>query len=261
MYFENFKRVYYDFPIKGDNRDTTLVKVSDITRNVRFKTEFIRKLSVFETYKMEDHETIEIVSERVYGTPDYHWILMILNERYDYIEDFPLSGVHFHKYMQRKYGDRQDDTRFFIDTNGAVTNGYAVIKIADEYDAATYQYLIQDKIQVGSIVRRKTSIGNYTARVESVNREEGELTIMITAGNILKNDTITIWNWSADKSGNFTEQLLGTSKVLSASVQPGYTAVSNYEYEYARNEDKRIIKIVPAGYMSQILNEFSEILG
>lgn len=260
MYFENFKRVYYDFPLRNGDRPTTLVKVTDITRNIRFKTDFIRNLSLFETYKIQDNESIETVSERIYGTSDYHWILMILNERYDYIEDFPLSGVHFQKYMQRKYGDRQDDARFFIDSNGAVTNGFAVITIENTHDPMLDQYLVTDKIKTGSVIRRKTAIGNYTARVESINRDNGELQIMLTAGNIVKGDTVSVWDYSKTETNEIEERLLGTARVLSALVNPGYTAVSNYEYEYAKNEDKRIIKIVPPGYMAQILSEFSEII-
>lgn len=260
MYFDNFKRVYYDFPISSGDRPTTLIKVSDITRNVRFKTEFIKSLGVFETYRMNDSETIEMVSEKIYGTPEYHWILMILNERYDYIEDFALDSNRFHKYMTRKYGNRQVDTKFFIDSNGVITNGKAVLNIANVYDKDTDQNLIEDKIKPGNIVRRKTALGDYSAIVESINRETGDLQVLFTAGNIVKGDVVTIFDRGTNYAGVVSDQVLATTKVLTATVLPGYTAISNYEYEYALNEDKRIIKIIPIGYMSQIINEFSEII-
>ena len=261
MYFENFKRVYYDFPIAVGDRPTTLIKVSDITRNVRFKIEFIKSLGVFETYKMNDSETIEMVSEKIYGTPDYHWILMILNERYDYIEDFALDSNRFHKYMVKKYGDRQVDTRFFIDSTGVITNGKAVLNIANVYDKDTDQYLIEDKIKIGSRISRKTAFGEYHAIVESINRETGDLGVLFISGNIVKGDAVTIFDRKTNDAGVVSDSILAITKVLTATVLPGYTSVSNYEYEYALNEDKRIIKIIPAGYMSQIINEFSEIIG
>lgn len=248
MYFENFPRFLYDFRISDDT--DKLIAVTDITANVRFKAEFIKNISVYETYKMADGETIEMVSEKIYGTPDYHWVLMLLNERYDYVNDFALSSKNFDKFVKRKYGNRVDDTKHFIDENANVTNANGIITIQNSIEA----------LKVGSIVRRKTSIGDYTARVEQINSTSKQLTVMFTNGIIRTGDTISAYNYYTDQIGENQEQLLGSTKVLSVTVPSKYTMITNYEYEMALNESKRIIKIVPQAYMVQLLNEFESLV-
>lgn len=261
MYFENFPRMLYDFPVKGSNNGSSkFIGVTDITRNIRFKTEFINNISLYETYKMADGETIENVSEKIYGTPEYHWILMLLNERYDYIEDFALSSKQFEKTIQRKYGDRIDDAKYFINSNGIVTNGVALITIKNTINSENGLLLLDDLIKVGCVIRRKTAIGYYAGRVEEINPVTKQLKVMFTTGNFKTGDPIEVYNYYDDADGNYVQKFLGSSTVLSVSIEPEYTMISNYEYEIVMNEDKRIIKVVPPKYLSQLLNEFEALL-
>lgn len=257
MYFENFPRVLYDFPTKSEGVDgNKFIGVTDITRNVRFKTEFIKNISLYETYKMADGETIEHVSEKIYGTPEYHWILMLLNERFDYIEDFALSTKHFEKAMQRKYGNRVDDAKYFVNGDGTVVNAVANMTIENTSEEGSELLLLDDLIKVGCVIRRKTSIGYYAGRVEEIHPETKQLKVMFTSGNFRTGDPIEVYNYYDDADGNYVQQFLGSSRVVSVSVPAEYTMISNYEYEMAVNENKRVIKVVPPRYLAQLLNEF-----
>lgn len=89
MYFKEFPKFYYDF--KDDKGNTELRLVRDITRNVRFRKEILANVSVFDEYDIKDGETPEIIAEKVYGNPNYHWIIMLANERFNYVYDFPME--------------------------------------------------------------------------------------------------------------------------------------------------------------------------
>ena len=258
MYFENFPTVLYDFPVKDSANK--FIGVKDITRNLRFKAEFIESISVYETYQMQDGETIEMVSEKVYGTPDYHWVLMLLNQRYDHIEDFALSQRHFDKAMLRKYSSRINDARYFVDINGYITNGYASVVIENTNEEGSELMLLDDLIKVGSVIRRKTAIGYYAGRVESIDPETKALTVMMTTGDFKPGDPIEVYNYYDDADGNYVETFLGSSTVTSFIVAANYGLVTNYEYEMIKNEEKRTIKIVPERYLSQIISEFDALV-
>jgi hypothetical protein len=101
MYFNNFPAIAYEFNI-GDK--TTVIAVTDITENVRFRKEILANINLYDEYDIVDGETPEIISEKFYGSPYYHWIVMLVNERYDYINDFPLSQTSLEKYIIDKYG-------------------------------------------------------------------------------------------------------------------------------------------------------------
>ena len=120
MYFKNFDKIYYDFDINGV-RDLRIV--SDITKNVRFRKEVLANITIYDEYDIMDGETPEIIAEKVYGNPNYHWIIMLANERYDYVTDFPLSSHQLEKHINDKYGQAHIyDTHHYVNENGYVVD-------------------------------------------------------------------------------------------------------------------------------------------
>lgn len=101
MYFENFPKFAYDFDINGQRK---VMIISDITRNVRFRKEVLANIALYDEYDIKEGETPEIIAEKIYGNSEYHWIIMLANEKYDNIGDFPLTQIALTKYITDKYG-------------------------------------------------------------------------------------------------------------------------------------------------------------
>lgn len=103
MYFALMPNIYYDFLDKNGNPSLRIVK--DITTNVRFLTQELENYTMYDYYDILDDETPEIISTKVYGSPKYHWIIMIVNGIYDYRNDFPLNSNTLLQYVKTKYGE------------------------------------------------------------------------------------------------------------------------------------------------------------
>ena len=101
MYFENFPKFAYDFDINGERK---VLIVSDITRNVRFRKDILSNVTLYDEYDIKEGETPEIIAEKLYGNSQYHWVVMLVNDRYDYIKDFPLTYTALTQYITDKYG-------------------------------------------------------------------------------------------------------------------------------------------------------------
>ena len=97
MYFD--KLPFIPYPINGSYR-----VLRDITLNIRFKKEIIEDASVYAEYDIENNETPEIIAEKLYGSADLYWVIMLFNQRYHYAEDFPMQDWVLDEYIQRKYG-------------------------------------------------------------------------------------------------------------------------------------------------------------
>jgi hypothetical protein len=120
MYFKNFDKIYYDFIVNGR---TELSILTDITRNVRFRKEILANITSYDEYDIMDGETPEIIAEKVYGNPNYHWIIMLVNERYDYISDFPLNTYQLEQHIKAKYGDDNAyDIHHYINFTGHIVD-------------------------------------------------------------------------------------------------------------------------------------------
>ena len=121
MYFAKFPIITYPFEIDGK---LVSKQITDITLNVRIIKSILQNITSYDEYDLKEGETIEMISEKAYGSPLYHWVIMIANERYDYVNDYPLSQYELEQYVLRKYGSWPDaqDTHHYIDDNGNIVN-------------------------------------------------------------------------------------------------------------------------------------------
>lgn len=120
MYFEDFPKFAYEFDVAGQKK---VLLITDITRNVRFRKELLANISLWDEYDIVDDETPEVIAEKLYGNANYHWIIMLLNERFDYVADFPLSYPKLVQYTEDKYGvDNINDTHHYENEKGYTVN-------------------------------------------------------------------------------------------------------------------------------------------
>ena len=76
MYFKNFPLVGYNF---GDNEAQTLFP--NITAYVDIIDQVKQEISLYEKYTILDGDRPDIVSQKLYGTPDYHWTFFAMNDQ------------------------------------------------------------------------------------------------------------------------------------------------------------------------------------
>ncbi|MHB8123660.1 MAG: baseplate wedge protein 53 [Desulfuromonadaceae bacterium] len=115
MYFSRFPITRFQVSPPSYKKAAQYVNLVDITRNVRFKKEVIDNIVLYDYYVMREHETVEIVSEYLYGSPYYHWVLMLLNDRYDYRKDFAMPNDVFTQYIIAKYGSEASAKQLIVD--------------------------------------------------------------------------------------------------------------------------------------------------
>ena len=84
-FFKNFPSVKYQFGDAGD-----AAWFNDITAYVDLIDQISDDASYYETYTIQDGERADIVSYKLYNTPDYYWMFYLLNERLR-TQGWPLS--------------------------------------------------------------------------------------------------------------------------------------------------------------------------
>lgn len=108
----------YEFNIGGKD---TAIFIKDITRNIRFRRDILANITVYDEYDIQEGETPEHIAEKLYGNPEYHWIIMLANDRYDYKSDFPLSQYVLEKYINDNYNNPYD-IHHYVDSKGYIVN-------------------------------------------------------------------------------------------------------------------------------------------
>ena len=106
MFFDAQPNFYY--PYKGG------IKLSkNLFRRVRFRDNLNSLYVVSTKYTIQTGETPEIVSNKKYGSTDWYWTILILNNIIDVHNDWPVSDYELDIAIEKKYGESQNDIKFW----------------------------------------------------------------------------------------------------------------------------------------------------
>ena len=101
-YFSYFPTILYD-PI-GDG---TAKLATNIMSRVRVRANMKKEIIMLDPYNVKENETPEIVADKHHGSPDYHWIVMLLNDISDVNHDWVKSTRQLQKFLLDKYTETQ----------------------------------------------------------------------------------------------------------------------------------------------------------
>ena len=97
------------FPLVRYTVDKQLFSEYDTVRNILFRVGIIKEvmeqnIDAYYYYTIRDSDRPETLAERVYGSPEAHWIILYANNIYDPYYDWPMETKAFEKYIIKKYG-------------------------------------------------------------------------------------------------------------------------------------------------------------
>jgi len=247
MYFRSMPNIYYDFPDK--NGQPTLKILKDITTNVRIIQEVLENVTVYDYYDILDGETMEIISTKVYGTPNYHWLLMLLNDIYDYRNDMPMTFTQLDDYISKKYNNKFTftSTEWSYTQNEAETVSTVTIQIPNHGLPYGTSIIVE-----GATAGSNPPNGSFVVSDADVNA------ISFTTTNIIHGTpggTLTIY---ATITQNAIHHFVNAAGFTINSDDPGAEAVTNYDYEVSVNESKRRIKLVSKNVLDTLAKQYSQ---
>lgn len=248
MYFSEFPKIYYDFP--QDSTSTTLQILTDITTNVRIRKQILENITLYDEYDMKEGETPEIVAEKVYGNPEYHWIIMLANQRYDYLKDFPMSSRELEEYIADTYGADHINDIHHYEKNNIVVEGIGFLKIPKN---------VIGKLKVNDFIVNEPIVNG---RIQSIDLTSNTATVLIDKGRYKSNEAVTVNGIRTDDSGNivYSTVLSFTVPANGFTIQDNYVPITNYIHEVRQNEQKRRIKLIAPELISQVVREFRSLI-
>ena len=123
MYFENFPVIIYK------NKDVT-----NLLRRIAIRSKVKTNTLFFDTYDVKEGETPEIIADKLYGDPQVHWVIMIVNNIVDRYHGWPMFGNQFLDYVNEKYSNPSATHHYEI----AQSSGDTSVKINIGTDNTDY---------------------------------------------------------------------------------------------------------------------------
>lgn len=127
-YFSKFPRVLYSVNKEGNNAKV----VPDMLSRVKFLDSIISNQNLFFKYEIKGGETPEQIANRVYGNPEKHWIILLVNQLIDPQFDWALGPFEFEKHIKQKYGS----LTISLKTSESYPANYTVGEVV--YQGSTY---------------------------------------------------------------------------------------------------------------------------
>ena len=107
MYFQQFPLNVYDAVGNGDYK-----VVTDLLSRVALHTKAKSVAALYDTYDVRSGETPEMVAFNVYGDPEYHWVILLVNNITDRYHQWPMNNRQFLAHLAERY-DNVDATHHY----------------------------------------------------------------------------------------------------------------------------------------------------
>ena len=131
MYFNTFPVIPYD-----SVGDYNFKEVTNILRRVRLLAKVKTNVMLFDTYDVKEGETPEMIADKLYGDPELHWVVLMVNDITDRFHQWPMNFSQFNQYVEDKYDDINGIHHYEV----AQESGDTSIKIWVENDSDTNAY-------------------------------------------------------------------------------------------------------------------------
>lgn len=165
-YFNYFPKTTYT--LDGDNVDS----VSKITSRYAFEQKFKENSAVYYEYSIQDSDTPEIIANKLYGSPERHWIVLMLNDIVDPQFDWPLDSSTLGSFIESKYKSSANTGQSGV--NWAQSHIHTYYKVVERKTVGTSSSLIS-KVAIDA-----NTYANTAASTETVLLPDGKSVSIIT---------------------------------------------------------------------------------
>ena len=98
MYFNAIPKIQYDSMNTGNPKIVT-----NLLRRVAVRAKIKTNTLLFDTYDVKEGETPEIIAHKLYGDPELHWIVLLVNDVTDRYHQWPMTYAQFLQFVADKY--------------------------------------------------------------------------------------------------------------------------------------------------------------
>ena len=188
-YFNFFPKTVYNL----DKTNSSVDVVTNIMSKFSFEKSFKDNSVVFYEYLVKDGETPEMIADRVYGSPEKHWMILSLNDIVNPQTEWPLPEKSLIKLIDNKYSSN-------LYANSTVQ--YAGVEWAQTHDKQYFKIETQTNMKTGEISKTtiEVDVNTYANIIVS------DSTHTLQDGNIVKisttKDAKTYYEYEIEQNDN-----------------------------------------------------------
>lgn len=267
-FFKQFPKVPYDL-----YRDGVKLNITDLYRSVSPLASTLDNAITYKFYEIKNGERPDIVSQRLYGTPDYYWTFFIVNDfLHDGLAAWPMSQEELLEYQNTEYNGWVINTRpeiirdtngIIIDTRNSLAGRFEVGEEVVGSISGTRGTVTKKIMDLNQLVIQNVTGPGFIGDPDNINNQS-ELIIGQTS-----TDSVSTWeSFTYREAPHFYYRTDDPTRRLvdnGVFIQGGEPAsdlsfMTNREYLFRLNEKRSNIKVVDPNYIEQFIDLYEEAL-
>jgi hypothetical protein len=101
-YFSKFPKIYFTV-----NDGQSVDRITNIMAKFSLNDSIKDNTAVYYEYDVTESDTPEIVANKMYGSPERHWVVLMMNNIVDPQYDWPMTTITLNNFIDAKYSNTQ----------------------------------------------------------------------------------------------------------------------------------------------------------
>jgi hypothetical protein len=106
-YFRKLPDLDYPSLLNDRKSSSDTVRVKNLFRRAKLREDFFSRFISFTKYKIVGDDRPDTVSEKIYGSPNLDWVILLVNNIIDIKNDWPMTDYDLNVYLTDKYTEDQ----------------------------------------------------------------------------------------------------------------------------------------------------------
>lgn len=237
-YFANFPTIKYKF---GDENYPALM--DNLTVYVDAIDQFKDEVSFYEWYTILDQDRPDVLSQKLYGNPDYHWTFFLLNETLRE-KGWPLSFQDLKQRYELGYPNRT------CVTEDLIANNFLPGQTVEGLTSGTTGVILARRLDLGQLIIKSQDNFGDTEILSTTNGEGTEFRIQLISESIQYNSV----HHYEDSNGDIVDINPYDQQTT------GLVPITFADRLIQDNENLKKIKIIKPQLIQKVAREFKVLL-
>jgi hypothetical protein len=164
LYFDKFPTLKYNVDGSTNYRRT----LTDITFRLKLREKIKQNMYSYYNVDVSDDDTMEILAEKYYGNPEYHWVIAIANDILDPQYDWPLNYATYTNYLINKYGSQANADSIIHHYEKTIKR---TDRVTNEVSEITLEIQLAEYNALSAYSYRAIDLDNNTTVIEEVTKK------------------------------------------------------------------------------------------
>ena len=173
-YFRQLPNLLYPSFLSEKKSSLDYVEVKNIFRRVKVRDDLYNNFVVFQKYEIPEGARPDTVAEEIFGSPNLDWVVLTVAGIINVRNEWPLSNHDLYNYVENKYGNSINSTKFFETKEVKDSSGRLILPKGKVVDS---NFTIPNPTNPSATLNPVVSISNFVYETR-LNEEKRNINIL-----------------------------------------------------------------------------------